>query len=49
MERWWNDFKLIWLAKRSRPKTLEELEQSVNEVIKYFNTRLNELMHPKTA
>lgn len=20
MERWWNDFKLIWLAKRSRPK-----------------------------
>ncbi len=39
MERWWNDFKLIWLAKRSRPKTLSELEQSVNEATKYFNTQ----------
>ena len=39
MERWWNDFKLIWLAKRSRPKTLAELEQSVKEAIKYFNTQ----------
>lgn len=32
MERWWNDFKLIWLAKRSRPKTLEEIEQSVRTI-----------------
>ena len=39
MERWWNDFELIWLAKRSRPKTLTELEQSVKEAIKYFNTQ----------
>lgn len=39
MERWWNDFKLIWLAKRSRSKTLTELEQSVKEAIKYFNTQ----------
>lgn len=38
MERWWNDFKLIWLAKRARPKTLAELEQSVQQAIKYFNT-----------
>ncbi len=39
MERWWNDFKLIWLAKRARPKTLEELEESVKESIEYFNTQ----------
>ena len=39
MERWWNDFKLIWLASHSRPKTLEELEQLVQEGIKYFNTK----------
>ncbi len=39
MERWWNDFKLVWLAKRSRPKTLAELDQSVKKAINYFNTR----------
>lgn len=39
MERWWNDFKLIWLAKRARPETLEELEESVKESIEYCNTQ----------
>ena len=38
MERWWNDFKLVWLAKRVRPKSMAELEQSVQPAIKYFNT-----------
>ena len=38
MERWWNDFKLVWLAKRARPKNMAELEQSVQQAIKYFNT-----------
>lgn len=38
MERWWNDFKLVWLAKRVRPKSMAELEQSVQQAIKYFNT-----------
>ncbi len=39
MERWWNDFKLIWLAKRARTETLEELEESVKESIEYCNTQ----------
>lgn len=39
MERWWNDFKLIWMNKHSRPKTKTELIQSVEEAIKYFNTK----------
>lgn len=26
IERWWNDFTLVWLAKRARSKTLAELE-----------------------
>ena len=39
MERWWNDFKLIWLEKHPRPKTIEELEQLVKEGIVYFNTK----------
>lgn len=39
MERWWNDFKLIWLAKRARTETLEELEESVKESVEYFNTQ----------
>lgn len=38
IERWWNDFKLVWLAKRARSKSLSELEQSVQQAIKYFNT-----------
>ena len=38
MERWWNDFKLVWLAKRVRPKSMAELEQSIQQAIKYFNT-----------
>ena len=37
MERWWNDFKLVWLAKRVRPKSMAELEQSVQQDIKYFH------------
>ncbi len=39
LEHWWNDFTLIWSAKRARPKTLEELEESVKESIEYFNTQ----------
>lgn len=39
MERWWNDFKLIWINKHARPKTLEELEQLVKGAIEYFNTK----------
>lgn len=39
IERWWNDFKLVWLAKRARPKTLVDLENSVKNAIKYFNTQ----------
>ena len=39
MERWWNDFKLVWMNKHAQPKTLEELEQLVKGAIKYFNTK----------
>ena len=39
MERWWNDFKLIWLARHPRPKTMVELEQLVQDGIEYFNTK----------
>lgn len=39
MERWWNDFKLIWMDKHARPKTLEELEQLVQGAIEYFNKK----------
>lgn len=39
MERWWNDFKLIWLARHPQPKTLAELERLVQEGIEYFNTK----------
>ena len=39
MERWWNDFKLVWMNKHARPKTLEELEQLVKGAIEYFNTK----------
>ena len=39
MERWWNDFKLVWMNKHAQPKTLEELEQLVKGAIEYFNTK----------
>ena len=39
MERWWNDFKLLWFQKHARPKTLSELEQLVKEAVEYFNTK----------
>lgn len=39
MERWWNDFKLIWLARHPRPKTMVELERLVQDGIEYFNTK----------
>ena len=39
IERWWNDFKLIWINKYTRPKTLAELEQLVKGAIEYFNTK----------
>ena len=38
MDRYFKDFKLVWLAKRVRPKSMAELEQSVQQAIKYFNT-----------
>lgn len=39
MERWWNDFKLLWLKNHARPKNLAELEQLVKEAMDYFNTK----------
>ena len=39
MERWWNDFKLIWLQNHDRPKNLTELAQLVKEAVDYFNTK----------
>lgn len=39
MERWWNDFKLIWINGHPRPKTLKDLEKLVNEAVIYFNTQ----------
>ena len=39
MERWWNDFKLIWLAKHPRPRTMAELDKLVQGAIEYFNTK----------
>lgn len=39
MERWWNDFKLIWLQNHDRPKNLTELDQLVKEAVDYFNTK----------
>ncbi|WP_229278657.1 hypothetical protein [Limosilactobacillus reuteri] len=39
IERWRNDFKLIWINKYTRPKTLAELEQLVKGAIEYFNTK----------
>ncbi len=37
MERWWNEFKLRWLARHARPKTYEELLQLIEAGIEYFN------------
>ena len=39
IERWWNDFKLLWLARHPRPRSFRELEQLVEDGIKYFNTQ----------
>jgi transposase InsO family protein len=37
MERWWNEFKLRWMARHPLAKTYEELVRLVEEGIKYFN------------
>lgn len=40
IQNFWNQgVKVYIVAKRSRPKTLEELEESVKESIEYFNTQ----------
>ena len=47
MERWWNDFKLVWLAKRVRPKAWQNWN---NLSSRPLNISIpNELMHQKTA
>ncbi|MGV0030056.1 IS3 family transposase, partial [Latilactobacillus curvatus] len=37
MERWWNEFKLRWMARHPLAKTCEELVRLVEEGIEYFN------------
>lgn len=37
MERWWNEFKLRWMARHPTPKTYQELVKLVEEGIVYFN------------
>lgn len=37
MERWWNEFKLRWLASHPMVKTYKELVRLVEAGIKYFN------------
>lgn len=37
MERWWNEFKLRWMARHPMPKTYQELVKLVEEGIEYFN------------
>ena len=37
MERWWNEFKLRWMARHPTPKTYQELVKLVEEGIEYFN------------
>ena len=39
IERWWNDFKLLWINRHPQPQSLEELEQLVVMGIEYFNTK----------
>ena len=39
MERWWNDFKHIWMDHHPRPANLEELETLVQDAIDYFNRK----------
>ncbi|MCZ0704915.1 integrase core domain-containing protein [Ligilactobacillus murinus] len=49
IERWWNDFKLIWINKHPRPKTLAELEQLVKGAIEYFNTKRADYLASKNC
>ncbi|MHA3066489.1 DDE-type integrase/transposase/recombinase [Lacticaseibacillus saniviri] len=37
MERWWNEFKLRWMARHPMPKTYQELVDLVESGIEYFN------------
>lgn len=37
MERWWNEFKVNWLASHPTPKTFENLQELIEEGIYYFN------------
>ncbi|WP_395267230.1 integrase core domain-containing protein [Lactiplantibacillus plantarum] len=37
MERWWNEFKVRWIARHARPATYKELAALVEEGITYFN------------
>ena len=37
MERWWNEFKVRWIARHARPATYKELVALVEEGITYFN------------
>ncbi|AVK99442.1 IS3 family transposase [Pediococcus inopinatus] len=37
MERWWNEFKLRWMARHPLAKTYEELVKLVEDGIYYFN------------
>lgn len=37
MERWWNEFKLRWMARHPRAKTYQELITLVESGIEYFN------------
>lgn len=41
MERWWNDFKLIWMEGHARALTLEALESLVDEGIHYMNNAIH--------
>lgn len=39
MERWWNDFKLLWLERHPQPQSFEELKRLIDKGVKYFNTK----------
>lgn len=38
IERWWCDFKHLWLAHQPEPQTYDQLLKLVAEGVKYFNT-----------
>ncbi|MCT4375516.1 transposase, partial [Limosilactobacillus fermentum] len=38
IERWWCDFKHLWLAHQPAPQTYDQLLKLVAEGVKYFNT-----------